>query len=142
MRSHRERQSVCSAPSTDLGATGMALSVSAIAPWVCLVIFLIAIQGVFIGESAELSPPREARRVNEKDMLTELQDVLEKLQSKRILSWESKLNQVPKVRVSTVHPGRCLRSKERGADRKALRLPQEEQLQLLLPEMLVTRGGL
>ncbi|KAE8588898.1 hypothetical protein XENTR_v10022803 [Xenopus tropicalis] len=80
----------------------MALSVSAIAPWVCLVIFLIAIQGVFIGESAELSPPREARRVNEKDMLTELQDVLEKLQSKRILSWESKLNQVPKCTLGDV----------------------------------------
>ncbi|XP_041429735.1 cocaine- and amphetamine-regulated transcript protein-like [Xenopus laevis] len=80
----------------------MAQTLSAIAPCICLLVYLVTIQGVFKVESAELFPPREARRVNEKEMLVELQDVLEKLQSKRVLSWESKLNQVAKCTLGDV----------------------------------------
>ncbi|KAG8429851.1 hypothetical protein GDO86_019037 [Hymenochirus boettgeri] len=74
----------------------MAHTVPPIASWVgLLLLYLVTVQGVFSRESTELSS-REVRRVNEKDMLVELQDVLEKLQAKRILSWEAKLNQLPK----------------------------------------------
>ncbi|XP_043391189.1 cocaine- and amphetamine-regulated transcript protein isoform X2 [Chelonia mydas] len=42
-------------------------------------------------------PLKHSYQPQEKQLLEELQDVLEKLQSKRISTWEKKYNQVPKV---------------------------------------------
>ncbi|XP_050787048.1 cocaine- and amphetamine-regulated transcript protein-like isoform X2 [Gopherus flavomarginatus] len=41
-------------------------------------------------------PLKHSYQPQEKQLLEELQDVLEKLQSKRISTWEKKYNQVPK----------------------------------------------
>ncbi|KAM9294261.1 cocaine- and amphetamine-regulated transcript protein-like [Gastrophryne carolinensis] len=47
-------------------------------------------------DSAELPSNQAGPRGSEKQLLLELQDVLEKLQSKRNNAWESKFNQMPK----------------------------------------------
>ncbi|XP_073465316.1 cocaine- and amphetamine-regulated transcript protein-like [Aquarana catesbeiana] len=54
----------------------------------CLIASLLA----FLAFAKTRANPRGS----EKELLLELQDVLEKLQSKRGILWESKLNQMPK----------------------------------------------
>ncbi|XP_067395391.1 cocaine- and amphetamine-regulated transcript protein-like [Emydura macquarii macquarii] len=48
------------------------------------------------------TPLKHSYPAHEKQLLDELQDVLEKLQSKRISTWEKKYNQVPKCSIGAV----------------------------------------
>ncbi|XP_075763177.1 cocaine- and amphetamine-regulated transcript protein-like [Pelodiscus sinensis] len=47
-------------------------------------------------------PLKHSSQAHEKQLLEELQDVLEKLQSKAIATWEKKHNQVPQCSVGAV----------------------------------------
>ncbi|KAM4690231.1 cocaine- and amphetamine-regulated transcript protein-like [Rhinophrynus dorsalis] len=66
-----------------------------VASYLCFILYLVAVQAFWEAESREYFPSRENRRIVEKELLVELQDVLDKLQTKRISNWETKLNRVP-----------------------------------------------
>ncbi|XP_063296599.1 cocaine- and amphetamine-regulated transcript protein-like [Pelobates fuscus] len=65
----------------------------------CLFLYILAIFPLRIVESKEITHSGENRRDNEREMLVELQDVLQKLQRKRVSMWELKLNQVPRCTI-------------------------------------------
>ncbi|XP_025022986.1 cocaine- and amphetamine-regulated transcript protein-like [Python bivittatus] len=66
---------------------------STVALLFCL--FLLA-QGEPAGQALQELPLKHTYPVHEKELLEELQEVLEKLQHKKVSPWEKKFNQVPK----------------------------------------------
>ncbi|XP_068107553.1 cocaine- and amphetamine-regulated transcript protein-like [Hyperolius riggenbachi] len=74
----------------------MRMSPCVSALYLCLIAALLTNLTSWRGDCAELPANRASQRINEKDLLLELQDVLDKLQSRRGGAWEAKLNQMPK----------------------------------------------
>ncbi|KAM3825136.1 cocaine- and amphetamine-regulated transcript protein-like [Vipera latastei] len=63
---------------------------------VALLCLFVLVQGEPDGQAASELPLKHTYPAHEKELLDELQEVLEKLQHKKVSAWEKKFNQVPK----------------------------------------------